>query len=166
MGLWFNRYKERRQAMADWKTMDTAARSDDERQPFVLILQAGRRFVAQWDSSAGHFQGVVALDGVERELFYQEWPGRLHSPDAWTDLPAPPAAERAVTGSSPLSVPTGWVAVPEEPTELMWQKADNALSDLYRGDGGWIGAKAAREQSRLLWRAMLTGRPTLTPKET
>lgn len=67
----------------DWQPIESAPRTDDDDQPQVLVLQDGRRFVAEWDPSAGQWQGVEALDGVERERYYQEWPGRLYSPTHW-----------------------------------------------------------------------------------
>lgn len=74
----------------EWQPIETAPMSDeeDENQP-LLMLQDGRRFLAQWDPCAGHWQGLDALDGVERERYYQEWPGRLYSPTHWAKLPPP-----------------------------------------------------------------------------
>jgi hypothetical protein len=39
-------------------------------------------------------------------------------------------------------------------TEDQIMRADIALMDLYRGDGGWIGNKAAREQTMIVVRAL------------
>ena len=76
--------------MIAWKPIETAPRTDENDPEPVMILQSGRRFLAQWDASAGYFQGMHAFDGVEREEYFQEWPGRLFSPTHWMELPEPP----------------------------------------------------------------------------
>jgi malate synthase len=47
------------------------------------------------------------------------------------------------------------VVVPVEPTEAMRIAGATAIQELYRGDGGWCGVKAAEEQVNLTWSAML-----------
>ena len=71
---------------ADWQPIATAARTDDENQPMVMLRQDGRRFIGEWDPSAGHWQGLIALDGVERERYFQEFPGRLYGVTDWAPL--------------------------------------------------------------------------------
>lgn len=85
--------KERLTAEHDWQPIATAARPDEGARP-VLLLQDGRRFIGEWDGSAGQWQGLFALGGVEREAYFQEWPGKLYSPSHWApllDVPAPPS---------------------------------------------------------------------------
>ncbi len=69
-----------------WQDISLAPRDD---QP-LIVWQYGRRFVAEWDDEAGHWQGIYAIDGIEREKFTQEWPGRLYGPTHFRPLPAPP----------------------------------------------------------------------------
>jgi len=87
-------------ALAGWQPIETAPCTDDERQPHILVYQAGRRFIAQWDPCAGQFQGVTALDGLEREQFYQEWPGRLYAASHWMPIPEAPDGGEAVHGQA------------------------------------------------------------------
>lgn len=42
----------------------------------------------------------------------------------------------------------------DEPTEAMIEAGIQALRELYRGDGGFIGNEAAREQVMRTWNAM------------
>jgi hypothetical protein len=41
--------------------------------------------------------------------------------------------------------------------------ACGALHDLYVGDGGWIGRKAAEEQVNVIWRAIKEASPDILP---
>lgn len=74
----------------EWQGIETAPRPDEFEPEPVMLVQGGRRFLAQWDASAGHFQAFYAFDGVERDSYFQEFPGRLHSPSLWAALPPPP----------------------------------------------------------------------------
>lgn len=49
----------------------------------------------------------------------------------------------------------GYALVPVEPNEAMWDAGCAAITELYRGDGGWCGREAAKEQAGLTYRAML-----------
>jgi hypothetical protein len=44
----------------------------------AIVVQDGRRFIATYDDSSGHFFGHTALDGIETEKYYQEFPGRMY----------------------------------------------------------------------------------------
>lgn len=83
---------EAAEAASAWQPIETAPKSDEdsENKP-LIVLQDGRRFVAEWDPCAGHWQGVVALDGIERNAYWQEWPGRLYGVTHWMPLPEPPS---------------------------------------------------------------------------
>lgn len=72
--------------MTEWRDVATADRPD-ENPDTVLVLQDGRRFLAQWDGAAGHWYGLYAIDSVERINYFQEWPGRLYNVTAWAPLP-------------------------------------------------------------------------------
>lgn len=71
---------------ADWQPIATAVRTDDENQAMIMLRQDGRRFIGEWDAAAGHWQGLIALDGVERERYFQEFPGRLYGVTEWAPL--------------------------------------------------------------------------------
>lgn len=70
----------------EWMPINTADRPDEGAEP-VLLLQDGRRFVGEWDGCAGQWQGLYALDGIERDRYSQEWPGRLYGVTHWQALP-------------------------------------------------------------------------------
>lgn len=42
-----------------------------------------------------------------------------------------------------------------EPTQAMWDAGALAITELYRGEGGWCGVKAAEEQARITWFVMV-----------
>ena len=44
----------------------------------AIVVQDGRRFVATYDDSSGYFFGHTALDGIETEKYYQEFPGKMY----------------------------------------------------------------------------------------
>jgi len=75
--------------MSEWQDISTAERPDEDTEPVIVLDRQGRRFIAEWDGCAGHWQGIYAVDGVERENFYQEFPGRLHGVVAWHPIPKP-----------------------------------------------------------------------------
>jgi hypothetical protein len=75
--------------MSEWQPIETAERPGEDTVP-LIVLQSGRRFIAEWDGAAGHWQGIFAIDGVERDAFFQEWPGRLYGATHWATLPEPP----------------------------------------------------------------------------
>jgi hypothetical protein len=78
-------------AHQNWLLIRDAPKSDnaEDNNP-VLVLQDGRRYIAEWDPAAGHWSGIFALDGIETEKYYMEWPGRLYGATHWTDLPIVP----------------------------------------------------------------------------
>lgn len=63
-----------------WNTIETVPKIKGKP---LLIIQSGRRFVAEWDDDSGYFSTNEALDGIETEKYYQEFPGRLYSPEFW-----------------------------------------------------------------------------------
>lgn len=75
--------------MSEWQPIETAERLDEDTEPVIILDRQGRRFIAEWDGSAGHWQGLYAIDGVERVNFHQEWPGRIYGVVAWQPLPDP-----------------------------------------------------------------------------
>ena len=78
-------------AYHNWRLIDSAPRSDDPSQNKpILVLQDGRRFIAEWDPDAGHWSGIYALDGIETEKYFQEWPGRLYGVTHWAGIPEVP----------------------------------------------------------------------------
>jgi len=74
-------------AVGGWHDISTAPKPDDDAPEILLLDGEGRRFVAEWDGAAGHWQGVHAFDGVERVSYFQEWPGRIYNAVAWQPLP-------------------------------------------------------------------------------
>lgn len=72
--------------MSEWQPIETADRPDEGAQS-VLLLQEGRRFVGEWDGAAGQWQAHYALDGVERDRYFQEMPGRLYGVTHWQPVP-------------------------------------------------------------------------------
>ena len=70
-----------------WKPIDTAERPDEDADAVMVLDGQGRRFLAEWDGAAGQWQGLYALDGVERKEFFQEWPGRIYNVLAWSPIP-------------------------------------------------------------------------------
>lgn len=66
------------------------------------------------------------------------------------------AAEDMRLAASLLSVsaPRGEAVLPEKIPEIAMDRACAALSKLYRGDGGWIGQKAAEEQTLIVYIAL------------
>ena len=71
----------------EWRPIETAPRVDGVP---LLLLQSGRRFLGEYDDSAGQWQGIHAFDGIETEKYLQEWPGRLYGVTHWQPLPQPP----------------------------------------------------------------------------
>lgn len=69
-----------------WFPISYYTKLTDDPEP-ILVLQGGRRFVAEWDDDSGHFFALYAIDGVEREKYYQEYPGRLYNVTHFTYLP-------------------------------------------------------------------------------
>jgi len=65
--------------MRTWKPIETVPKASSP----ILIMQDYRRFVAEWDEDSGYFFAVEALDGVEREKYWMEFPGRLYNPQFW-----------------------------------------------------------------------------------
>lgn len=61
--------------------IETAPKVEDSP---LLIIQSGRRFIAEWDDGSGYFFAIVALDGIETEKYHQEFPGRLYFPEFWS----------------------------------------------------------------------------------
>lgn len=72
--------------MSEWRDIVTAPRDGTE----VIVIQDGRRFVAQYDDAAGHWQGIHCIDGIERVAYFQEWPGRLYAVTKWLPFSALP----------------------------------------------------------------------------
>lgn len=56
-----------------------------------LVLQRGKRYIAEWDDCSGYFFALIALDGVDENM---EFPGRLYGAEKWCDFPPPPCAEK------------------------------------------------------------------------
>lgn len=67
-----------------WEPIQSAPRSDEGPHDPVLILDNGRRYIAEWDQDAGYFQGLYALDGLDEG---SEWPRRMYGATAWAALP-------------------------------------------------------------------------------
>jgi hypothetical protein len=71
----------------EWRPIEELQKTDGM---IALVLQCGRRFVAEWCEGSGHWHGMEALDGIEKEKFTQEWPGRLYGVTHYWPLPQPP----------------------------------------------------------------------------
>jgi len=74
-----------------WRLVKDAPKSDntEDNKP-ILVLQDGRRYIAEWDPASGHWSGIHAVDGIETEKYHMEWPGRLYGVTHWSDLPIVP----------------------------------------------------------------------------
>jgi hypothetical protein len=102
------------------------------------LIESVARAIASEDGGPGNPLGYFPNGASMRLSTWEEFMPEQH--EAW----------RRMARSAILALLEGV----REPSEGMQDDAYLMLSELYRGDGGWIGEKAANEQSRLTWLAM------------